>query len=242
MKITIANLYPLLTTAQGDEGNARVLAGRAALRDLETDIVTVDAGALPAADIYLVGGLGNGDLNRLAVALGKGRALAERVEDGAVVLAVDGGYQILGEWFTQPDGFRREGLGILDIRTSAGDPVRGPVVTRPNLALGLPAMSGYENHSARTELGTEAAALAQLELGTGNGGTPAADGACAGHVIGTYLHGPVLARNPEMADLLLEWATGLMLPPVRESYAQLVRAQRIAEDLADHTGWAGARR
>jgi CobQ-like glutamine amidotransferase family enzyme len=107
-------------------------------------------------------------------------------------------------------------------------------VTLPGGALGMPAMSGYESHVARAELGPDATALAQLEIGVGNGdGT---DGAVTGRVVGTWLHGPVLARNPELADTLLGWAVETPLPPLAPGFAAAVRAQRITEDRAAAAG------
>ncbi len=237
-KVTVITAYPLLGTAHGDEGNARVLRHRAALRGVEVAAETVYSGPLPTADIYLIGGEGGADLPDLAQALA---ALPDAVADGAVVLGVNAGYQVLGEVYPTPGGASHPGLGLLPVRTSAGRYVEGPVVTLPNRALGLPAMSGYECHATRTELDDGALPLTALRLGVGNGGRPPSDGALRGRVVGTYLHGPVLARNPELADLLLGWALGTPLEAAQPGYADAARAQRIAEDLADQTGWAGAR-
>jgi CobQ-like glutamine amidotransferase family enzyme len=119
------------------------------------------------------------------------------------------------------------------------------VVTLPNPALGLPALSGYESHRGRVDLGPGVETLAELEIGTGNGATPAADGAVAtvgqGHVLGSWLHGPVLPRNPELADLVLGWALApetealvaverlARLGAAESRFAALVRDERIAE-------------
>jgi CobQ-like glutamine amidotransferase family enzyme len=102
----------------------------------------------------------------------------------------------------------------------------------------LPEMSGFESHETRAVLGPDAHTLADLELGVGNGdGT--GDGAVAGHVIGTFIHGPILARNPELADQLLSWALGTELDPLPGGTAERLRAHRIAEDREDPTGWGG---
>ena len=118
------------------------------------------------------------------------------------------GFQVLGERFALPDGSPHDGLGLLDVRTVRSRTfIEGPVVTRPNHDLGLPPLSGYESHFGLTELGPASTPLATLEVGRGNtGAEPALDGAVSGRVLGTYLHGPVLARNPELADLLLAWS------------------------------------
>ena len=95
--------------------------------------------------------------------------------------------------------------------------------------LGLPALVGYEWHRGRTALGPEARALAEVEVGVCNGGDPPTDGAVQGRVLGTYLHGPLLPRNPELADLLLGWALDAELEPLESEFAGLAREERIAE-------------
>ena len=99
----------------------------------------------------------------------------------------------------------------------------------PSPRFGLPALVGYEWHRGRTVLGPGAEPLAEVEIGVCNGGEPPTDGAVQGHVLGTYLHGPLLPRNPELADLLLGWALGRELEPLRSEFAELARAERIAE-------------
>jgi hypothetical protein len=98
-------------------------------------------------------------------------------------------------------------------------------------------MSAYESHFGTTTLGPDAEPFCELELGHGNDGRT--DGALAGHVVGTYLNGPLLARNADLADLLLGWALGTPLEPADATTSDALRAQRIAEDLADPTGWGG---
>src|SRR5262249_40125319 len=150
------------------------------------------------------------------------------------------GYELLGSTFEQYNtGERVDGAGLLDVRLDRGAFVDRRVVSLPNAALGLPALSGYESHRGRATLGPAARPLAELEIGTGNGGEPATDGAVqpigAGHVVGTRLPGPVLPRNPELADLVIAPALRLApgrLDPLgeRESrFAELVRAERIDE-------------
>ncbi|MFM7069507.1 MAG: hypothetical protein ACKOYM_08625, partial [Actinomycetes bacterium] len=123
----------------------------------------------------------------------------------------------------------------------------GPVVTKPNRHLGLPAMSGYESHSGRLLLGPGAVELSQLEIGVGNGGVASTviDGACQGSVVGTWMHGPLLARNVDLADLLLGRALGRRLDPLDADpfadVARALRAQHVDEDRSDGTGWGGRR-
>jgi len=233
----VAVLHPLATAAQGDEGNARVLVRRAALRGIATTVSTVHDGPVPAADLYLVGGLDDDRMPVLAQRLREG-GLADRVAAGAVVLAVNAGYQVLGASYATPDGTRHEGLGLLDVWSSRGaSPFLGPVITVPRPDLGLAALSGYESHSGTTEVGPGAEPPTGLGLGHGNDGRH--DGARQEHVVGTYLHGPLLARNADLADLLLGWATGSPLDPAPSPTSDALRTQRITEDRADPSGWGG---
>ena len=137
--------------------------------------------------------------------------LARRVGEGAVLLAVCAGFQIAGRSFPGGEGEPHEGLGLLDVTTVKGDGpwAVGEVTAEAATAEGapvLPTLTGFENHGGRTSVGDGASPLAHVLSGVGNGdGT---EGAVSGRVVGTYLHGPVLARNPVLADKLLSWALG----------------------------------
>jgi CobQ-like glutamine amidotransferase family enzyme len=238
--LVIAELYPGILFNQGDGGNVLALAWRARRRGIEVQTVAVALGdPVPRADLYVIGGGEDEDEAPVARLLRTDGTLARAGADGAVVFGVAAGYQVLGHAFPiqdgPDDGQVAEGVGLLDATTTLGAFVDRRVVTRPRADLGLPALSGYESHRGRTRLGPGSSPLAELEIGTGNGTTPPTDGAIAGHVVGTYLHGPVLPRNPELADLLLAWALGRRpgeLEPLgeRESrFADLVRSERIAE-------------
>jgi CobQ-like glutamine amidotransferase family enzyme len=156
--------------------------------------------------------------------------LYRAVERGAAILAVCAGYQILGNTFTV--GYRDEvisGLGLLDVTTRRG-PVRavGEIISRWN---GRSAddqwLTGFENHGGYTRLGAGVTPLASVEIGVGNcnDGT---EGAVAGTVIGTYPHGPILARNPAFADHILELALGHELEPLVHPEITKLRRQRLA--------------
>lgn len=238
--LVIAELYPGLLFNQGDGGNVLALAWRARRRGIEVRTVSVALGQpVPRADLYVIGGAEDEDQAPVARLLRTDGTLARAAADGAVVFGVAAGYQVLGRSFPvqggPDDGATAAGLGLLDATTVLGELVDRRVVSRPRPDLGLPALSGYESHRGRTRLGPDAGPLVELEIGTGNGGAPPTDGAVAGHVIGTYLHGPVLPRNPELADLLLGWALGRRpgeLEPLGEHesrFAGLVREERIAE-------------
>ena len=238
--LVIAELYPGILFNQGDGGNVLALAWRARRRGIDVQTVAVALGdPIPRADLYVIGGGEDEDQAPVARLLRTDGSLARAVADGAVVFGVAAGYQVLGNAFPIQDGPEAgrsaDGVGLLDVTTVLGELVDRRVVTRPRPDLGLPALSGYETHRGRTRLGPGAAPLAELDVGTGNGTNPPTDGAIAGHVVGTYLHGPVLPRNPELADLLLAWALGRRpdeLEPLGDQesrFAELVRRERIAE-------------
>jgi len=236
----IAELYPGILFNQGDGGNVLALAWRARRRGIDARVVAVALGhPVPRADIYVIGGGEDEDEAPVARLLRTEGTLAGAAADGAVVFGVAAGYQVLGHSFPvqdgPEDGATAEGVGLLDVTSVLGTFVDRRVVTIARPDLGLPDMSGYESHRGRTRLGPGARPLAELEIGTCNGSTPPTDGAIAGHVVGTYLHGPVLPRNPELADLLLAWALGRRpeelepLGPLESRFAPLVRRERIAE-------------
>ncbi len=239
--VRIAILYPLSTPALGDEGNARVLVHRARGRGLEATVQTVHEGPVPEAEVYLVGGLDESGLATLTSRLRDG-GFADRVGSGTAVLAVNAGLQAIGSSFEDETGATHDGVGLLDVVSTRGDrELSGPVTTAPNHRLGLHPLSGFESHYGVTALGPAVEPLARVTQGLGNAGPagPTVDGAVQGHVVGTYLHGPVLSRNADLADLLLRWAVGRPLEPLGSTTSDALREQRIREDRRDPTGWGG---
>ncbi|HLX36071.1 MAG TPA: hypothetical protein VKR30_12620 [Candidatus Limnocylindrales bacterium] len=240
-RLRIVELFAGAFFPQGDGGNVLGLAWRARRRGIEVEVSGVLLGGrIPPAELYAIGGGEDEDAPIVAARLRAGGELAAAVDAGAVLFGSGQGYQLLGETFERYDtGEAAAGAGLIDVRFTREAFVDRRVVTRPNVVLGLPPISGYESHRGRATLGAGVQPLAELEIGTGNGGQPATDGAVVarggGHVVGTWLHGPVLPRNPELADLLLAWALRLdpaELAPLgdRESrFAALVRSERIAE-------------
>jgi lipid II isoglutaminyl synthase (glutamine-hydrolysing) len=206
--LRIVVVYPDLLGTYGDGGNGLILARRAEWRGVAVELMQAASdAALPEADIYCLGGGEDGPQVRAARSLVEDGTLARRAADGAVVLAVCAGYQIVGQSFPGADGTPHEGVGLLDIVTAKGVGRRavGEVVAEVGGA-SLPILTGFENHGGCTALAPEATPLAQVIRGIGNGDGSATEGAINGRVVGTYLHGPVLARNPALADLLLAWA------------------------------------
>ncbi|MGH8793367.1 MAG: type 1 glutamine amidotransferase [Stackebrandtia sp.] len=230
-------IYPDLLSTYGDRGNLLILAHRAETRSILAEPVTVRSDqAIPRqADVYLIGGGEDGAQALAAEKMIADGAVAEAAASGKVVFAVCAGYQILGESFIASDQ-QCTGLGLLDMRSTRGESravgeLSGPVDPK----LGLPELTGFENHGGRTHLGPGAAPLARVVHGVGNDGV--AEGAWNGKILGTYLHGPALARNPALADLLLAWAVDreiAELAPLDDSWAQRLRQERFSE-LASRT-------
>jgi lipid II isoglutaminyl synthase (glutamine-hydrolysing) len=230
-RLRLVWVYPDLLSTYGDRGNLLVLERRAGLRGLDAELVSVNADQpVPReGDIYLLGG--GEDLPQILAAqrLRADRGLAAAAGRGAVIFAVCAGYQLLGTEFGGEEGQPVTGLEILDMRSGRGERRGvGEIVADVNPDLGLPQLTGFENHQGVTRRGPGVAPLARVLTGVGNGdGT---EGAWAGRVLGTYLHGPALVRNPALADLLLTWVAGPLpaLADRDEHWAKLLREERLA--------------
>jgi CobQ-like glutamine amidotransferase family enzyme len=226
--LRIVVVYPDLLGTYGDGGNGLVLARRAERRGIPAQLVEATSDRpLPTADMYTLGGGEDGPQVQATQSLADDGTLARAVGDGAVTLAVCAGYQILGTTFPSADGTPVPGLGLLDVATVKGRAPRavGEIVVDADLP-GVGALTGFENHGGVTEVGPGARPLGHVHTGVGNGDY--SDGALSGRIVGTYLHGPVLARNPELADLLLSWATGRdELAPLDDHREQALRAERF---------------
>lgn len=234
MKIVV--VYQSLLGIYGDQGNSRVLAKRLEWRGIDAEVVFVEPGT-PIPDdgaIYLLGGGEDAAQTAAVRELKADGGLFRALDLGAVLFAVCAGYQICGHSFTIGENDEvREGLGLLDVTTVRG-PERavGEVLTRwKRPSGGEYVLTGFENHGGYTTLGPDAAPLARVEVGLGNNGD-GTEGAvsASGRVIGTYPHGPVLARNPELADHLLELALGHELGPLERAREQHegLRRERMA--------------
>ena len=229
--VRIALLFPELLGTYGDGGNATVLAQRLRWRGIPAEVVEVAAGEpVPeSCDVYLMGGGEDGPQALAVRELEASGALPRALDAGAAVMAVCAGYQVLGNRFLGPDGSSHAGLGLLDCSTSRGKGARrvGELVVDADPDLGLPPLTGYENHAGVTTLGPGARPLGRVVVGHGNDGGDGTEGVVSGHVLGTYLHGPVLARNPALADLVLSWVVG-PLEPLEDPEVEDLRAERIA--------------
>jgi CobQ-like glutamine amidotransferase family enzyme len=221
-------LYPDLLSTYGDRGNLLILARRADLRGLPVESTEVRADqAVPAdGDVYLIGGGEDGPQALAAERLAQDGGLHRAVERGATIFSVCAGYQLMGHSFFAK-GTKFPGLGLLDIDSDRGESrAVGELAGEVHPALGLPALTGFENHGGRTHLGPGVKPLAKVTTGIGNDGQ--SEGAWNGRILGTYSHGPALARNPALADLLLRWATGLTLEPIDDRWPTALRNERLS--------------
>jgi CobQ-like glutamine amidotransferase family enzyme len=228
-RIKIVWIYPDLLSTYGDRGNVIVLERRAGLRGIFPDTVYVrsDEPVPVDGDIYLMGGGEDRPQILAAQRLRADGGLPRAVEYGSVVFAVCAGYQLLGTEFGGEEGQPVAGLGLLDMRSGRGrQRAVGEIAGEADGPLGVPTITGFENHQGVTRLGPGVRPLARTTVGIGNGdGT---EGAYRGHILGTYMHGPALVRNPALADLLLRWAVGRELEPIDDSWAGRLRAERLA--------------
>lgn len=210
-RITVGHLYPSYLNIYADRGNIAVLAARAAWRAVELDVLTIAPGEpTPAAvDLFYVGGGQDREQALIAPDLAeRGPALREAVAGGAAALAVCGGYQLLGRFYRDRSGAELPGAGVLPLHTVAGDRrMIGDVLLECELEPGVRrTLAGFENHAGRTILDDGAEPLGRVLAGFGNDGESGYEGCRLGRAVGTYLHGPLLPRNPWLADWLLAQA------------------------------------
>lgn len=234
MSMKIVVVYQSLLGIYGDQGNGKVLAQRLAWRGIDTEFVLVEPGDRLPDDgaVYLLGGGEDAAQTTAVRELRRDGGLLGALDAGAVLFAVCAGYQICGHTFTTGATDEvREGLGLLDVETRRG-PRRavGEILThwtRPDGSDAL--LTGFENHGGWTTLGPDATPLARVEVGIGNA-DDGTEGAVQGRVLGTYPHGPVLARNPELADHVLALALGRPLPALDRASAahEGLRRERTA--------------
>jgi CobQ-like glutamine amidotransferase family enzyme len=227
--VRVGLVYPELLGTYGDRGNALVLVQRCRWRGIDAELVEIAAGApIPdSLDVYCFGG-GEDDPQAMASAgmLASRDAIDRARAGGAFVLAVCAGYQLIGERYVAADGAELAGLGLVDLVTRPGSPrLIGEVVVEAALPVGT--LTGFENHGGRTTLGPGVAALGRVVRGGGNGDGSHADGVLAERLIGTYLHGPVLPRNPALADHILTKIVG-PLTALPSPLEDRLHAERVA--------------
>lgn len=228
--LVIGLVLPDVMGTYGDGGNALVLRQRARLRGIDAEVLPITlADPVPAScDVYTLGGAED-YAQRLATRhLAKYPGMQEAAGRGAPVLAICAAIQVLGHWYETSEGERVDGISLFDLTTapqerrSIGEIEGVPLIdglTQP--------LSGFENHRGGSALGPDARPLQRVVRGVGNGAGPAVDGVVQGSVLGTYMHGPALARNPELADHLLARATGRELAPLDLPDVDLLRRERL---------------
>jgi CobQ-like glutamine amidotransferase family enzyme len=212
VKIVVGHLFPDYLNIYADRGNMAVLERRAAWRGHQLEVRPLGAGDEPRPgehDLFYVGGGQDREQELIAPALAAmGGALGEAVAGGAAALAVCGGYQLFGRFYRDQSGDELPGVGLLPLYTVAGERrMIGDVLLECELEPGRPrSLAGFENHAGRTYLDEGAEPLGRVLAGFGNDGESGHEGCRAGRVLGTYLHGPLLPRNPWLADWLLAQA------------------------------------
>ena len=228
--VRIGLVLPDVMGTYGDGGNAVVLRQRLRLRGIDAEIVEITlADPVPdSLDLYTLGGAEDYAQRLATKHLIQHPGLQRAAERGAPVLAICAAIQVLGHWYETSSGERVDGVGMLDVTTSP-QPKRtiGEVVSQPLLPGLTQRLTGFENHRGGTVLGSSAQPLASVVSGAGNRAGDGFDGAVQGSVVATYLHGPCLARNPELADLLLSRVVG-DLAPLELAEVDALRRERLA--------------
>jgi lipid II isoglutaminyl synthase (glutamine-hydrolysing) len=242
--LAIGHLYPDYLNIYADRGNIAVFVQRAAWRGLRLEVaaIGVDDDLRPGAhDLLYVGGGQDREQGLIAPDLAaKGEAITEAVAGGAALLAVCGGYQLLGRFYRDRGGAELPGVGLFPHHTVAGERrMIGDVLLECELDPGeRRTLAGFENHAGRTHLDPGAEPLGRVVAGFGNDGESGYEGCRVGRALGTYLHGPLLPRNPWLADWLLGQAlahrTGEPrqldpLPDTLEAEAHVVSADRARQ-------------
>jgi CobQ-like glutamine amidotransferase family enzyme len=218
--LRVCALYPELMNIYADRGNVAVLRARCEWRGLGFELAASSLGEPLEPDAYDLFYIGGGqDRDQAAVAADMAQtkrvALHRAADRGAAVLAVCGGYQLLGHSYALGDR-DLPGIGLVDLRTvrEPGPRLIGNCAIEADLGGGPRVIAGFENHAGRTYLGADERPLGRVLSGHGNNGRDGFEGVLRDNVVGTYLHGPLLPKNVWLADLLIERALGIELDPL----------------------------
>jgi len=209
--LRICHLYPELLNLHGDRGNVIAIKQRCAWRGIEADVCEVKIGETfepEQADILYLGGGSDRAQALIATDIAARRAaLSRAVEDGLVVLAICGGYRMLGKYYSTDQGQKIPGLALIDIYTEPGKTrFAGNCLVEMKIGEQKVRVAGFENHAERTYLGPNVRPLGRVLHGHGNNGEDKTEGARYKNVFGSYLHGPLLPKNSYLTDLLIELA------------------------------------
>lgn len=233
-EIHLVHLYPREMSIYGDLGNTRCLAARIRRHGYVPVVHQHHPGQGLPEQVHLLVGGGGQDSGQVTVEEDLERH-ADRIRslaaDGAAMLMICGMYQLFGQTFTTVGGRQLPGLGILDVTTQGNEQrMIGPVV----LSTDFGDVVGYENHSGATTPGAGQAPFGRVRHGQGNNGSDGTEGAVSGHVVGSYLHGPILPANPALADALIGWAAEVATgrdfepEPLDDEVARQARTRQIA--------------
>ncbi len=212
MELKICHMYPDVLNLYGDGGNIRCMTQRLAWRGIGSAVTRLPIGEtarLSDYDLVFIGGGQDFEQQVLLEDLhrGKDREIRAAIEDGLPFLTICGGYQMLGAYYETHDGQRCDFIGALDLYT-VGSPTRmiGNYKFRCGPESGGSLVVGFENHSGKTWLGPGVQPLGRVLAGFGNNGEDGTEGARYRNVFGTYSHGPLLPKNPELCDYILSTA------------------------------------
>ncbi len=213
MQLKLAYFYPTLMNLYGDRGNVQTLFQRCRWRNIELQVTEIGIGDKPNMADYDLAFFGGGqDKEQLKIGEDliqtKARNLRSAIEDGLVMLAVCGGLQLLGEYYRPVQGPILNGISVLDLRTEGGQlrAISNVVIQANSQIHSNLKLVGFENHSGRTYLGSNCQPLGTVLNGFGNNGEDRSEGAHYKNCFGTYLHGPLLPKNPKFADHLIQLA------------------------------------
>jgi len=229
-EVRICHLYPDHMNIYGDRGNISVLTKRLQWRGYSSKVTNIGVGDkyVPGDfDLCYLGGGQDKDQNIIALDLAKkSSALASAVDDGVAFLWVCGGIQLAGKRYVDASGNELQGVGILDLETIAGtERLIGDIAIRSSVEDREFTVVGYENHIGQTYLGSDSRPLGKVLHGYGNNSYDQVEGAVQQRVIGTYLHGPLLPKNPDLADLILTWA-------LEHRTSESVSLEKLEDDFA----------
>ena len=229
--LRIGLVLPDVMGTYGDGGNALILRQRARMRGIDAEIIqiTLDDEVPDSLDVYTLGGAED-YAQRLATRhLTRYPGLQRAAAAGRPVLAICAAIQVLGHWYETSAGERVDGISLFDLTTSPqATRSIGELITDPVLDALTQPLSGFENHRGGSTLGSDAKPLGRVRNGVGNGVGDGTEGVVQGSVIGTYMHGPALARNPELADHLLSQAIGKPVEPLDLHEVTRLRTERLA--------------
>ncbi len=219
MKLRLAHLYPKLMNIYGDRGNILCLEHRCLERGIQFEAEELELGdKLPPKgfDLIFIGGAQDVEQRRVAEDLAslKGAPLREAVAQGVTLLAVCGGYQLMGRFYRTAEGEELPGVGVFDLWTVHAGPRARRFIGNVVVEWQGKTLVGFENHGGRTYLSAGVQPLGRVVAGFGNNGEDGGEGAILGNACGTYLHGPLLPKNPALADYLIETALRRRQPDV----------------------------